>query len=450
MAHLIEEKRAEFTVYKPTALDINSNHYRAVDLSKEKFFVNDDFHGSRFLTFRPRRATYGSIFQEFLPNELLSKIWDNNDWSYDSGKRHVFGGKFELAKIKKFLAIKIRIQGEQNVPTRNKLNPHALDISLQKSARDLEELCPAASTAPGRNILRLLESRFLIDHSYVNQVSLKFQSIVDEIGEYVAGDEKVDRFAGNSGHLRFVPNKPAKIGLWHYELTGLINNDTPYLLDTFTAAPYTQVGQSEFMGNIASHWCDVIARMNVHFAYKKTALCFDSYYMDSNTRTVLLNRNIPYSGSVQAGRFTSLLNKLQHLVVKPGDFACLYNEHTNEIFTHCYDRNQRLGRRSVLSNVLRHQQGVRHPTGSIPAYTAHGVMFSGCDKFNRELCDKMWPHKRGGYSTLGDRGKEDDFIFTCTLLNTWFATETINGNLDNKGNFLQFCNNLSQEIFSSV
>eukprot|EP00981_Chlorochromonas_danica_P008629 scaffold2247_cov346-Ochromonas_danica.AAC.2 len=48
------------------------------------------------------------------------------------------------------------------------------------------------------------------------------RSIVRQVGEFVAGDEKLFEYKGESGDVRKVPNKPARIGLWFYELTGLL------------------------------------------------------------------------------------------------------------------------------------------------------------------------------------------------------------------------------------
>lgn len=31
----------------------------------------------------------------------------------------------------------------------------------------------------------------------------------------------------------------------------------------------------------------------------------------------------------------------------------------------------------------------------------------------------MWPRKKGGRDSLGDLGKEDDYIFNRALANTW-------------------------------
>jgi hypothetical protein len=123
-----------------------------------------------------------------------------------------------------------------------------------------------------------LLGRFLISHEYFDILSLNFQSIIRELGEYVAGDEKLDYFTGNSGDIRKVPNKPAKISLWHYELVSKIDNKTSYMMDVHTAHVHKQVDESDIMAYIVERWSDCIKRVNKN-SNKSTMLCFDSHYI---------------------------------------------------------------------------------------------------------------------------------------------------------------------------
>lgn len=65
-------------------------------------------------------------------------------------------------------------------------------------------------------------SNFFISREEETLLSDNFQSIVQHVGEYVCGDEKLFRFTGNSGYIRMCPNKPDRIGLWTYELTAQV------------------------------------------------------------------------------------------------------------------------------------------------------------------------------------------------------------------------------------
>ena len=443
----MKDKEEESQLKRPQASGFVAAEWRKVDLAREAFMPREEFRGSKFVSFRPRHATFLSIFLELLPTDLLLSIWEANSWTYEGGKERVFGGQFDLCNIYKFLAIKIRVQGIHMAPERNKLNGKALDRAMSEASCHFQSLFPHCPPPPGRNIRCVLSSRFLIDFHFFDRLSASFQALIFELGEFTSGDEKLDHFTGLSGDLRHVKNKPAQIGLWHYELVGKVNNKTAYLMDFHLAHPHTQVSESDIMALVVERWCRIIHHLNRYLPRKYTALCFDSHYMDNSSRTVALRENCPYSGSVKSGRFGPVFDMVKEDVKRPGDFSCVYNSNTNELFTYYFDKNPHLGRKMVMSNVLEHIPGRKHPKSNVPAYTAHGIMFNGCDIFNNALCGRMWPHKKGGGDVLGDAGKQDDFAFTSLLLNTWNATRTIMNDTFDNDDFLSFCTTLSDDLY---
>jgi len=211
----VREKERENEPRQIIPSGFNAQDWRKVDLKQEAFKPNADFEGAKFLSFKPRHATYLSIFLSFLPLELLHSIWEINNWLYESDKKAVFGGDFDICNIYKFIAIKIRVQGIHVTPQHNQLNPKILEKKMQEASAYFQDTFPGYPRPPGRNLLTILNSRFLIDYRFFDQISLSFQSIVSELGEYVSGDEKLDHFTGLSGVTRYVLTKPARVGLWH-------------------------------------------------------------------------------------------------------------------------------------------------------------------------------------------------------------------------------------------
>ena len=55
-------------------------------------------------------------------------------------------------------------------------------------------------------------------------------SIIRRFGEFVAGDEKLLYFTGNSGDIRMVRSKSDRVGLWFYELCALLPNGLPIIV----------------------------------------------------------------------------------------------------------------------------------------------------------------------------------------------------------------------------
>jgi hypothetical protein len=348
---LLTEKEEERAPKKPKAMEIKVNDWRKIDLKKESFRLPNISSEKAFIIFKFRRATYLDIFLEFLPINLLEVVWNNADLVYDGGKK-INKGIFDPKLIYRFFAIKIRVQGLQNGPKLNKQNGKPLQESFLEAREYFSASFPEKS--PGRNVISKLSSSFLITADYFNQLSLNFQSIVRELGEYASGDEKLDRFTGNSGDIRLVPNKPARIGLGHYQLVGKVDNATPYVLDIKMARIHRQANESEVMANIVGHWSDVILRVNKNSSDKLTLLCFDTHYTDAASRSVLLRKKIKYIGAVASGRFGKVFDLVKTDVKKPGDYSIAYSDSTKEIFNYNWDKNKDIGKKMVIGNALTH------------------------------------------------------------------------------------------------
>jgi len=86
--------------------------------------------------------------------------------------------------------------------------------------------------------------------------------------------------------------------------------------------------------------------------------------------------------------------------------------------------------------------------GIIPGYELYKQLFEVCDRFNRGLHDKSFPHKRGGKKTKGDLGCAHDFLFACILQNTFNVYDELNKNIEeNSSDFKKKCCLLSQQMF---
>ena len=66
---------------------------------------------------------------------------------------------------------------------------------------------------PGVNILKTLLARYLLTENYFARITDNIMSIIRRFGEFVAGDEKLLYFTGNSGDIRMVRSKSDRIGL---------------------------------------------------------------------------------------------------------------------------------------------------------------------------------------------------------------------------------------------
>ena len=55
-----------------------------------------------------------------------------------------------------------------------------------------------------------------------------------------------------------VPNKPSRVGIWIYELSGLLSNDRPFMLDIKVFSIEAQRGETEHVSSIIERWMEVV------------------------------------------------------------------------------------------------------------------------------------------------------------------------------------------------
>lgn len=426
--------------------------WKEVDPSEESFEVPYVPKTYSYISFNIRRCSLLNLFLRFYNPQLLQKIWSeqlNGHWSYDGYHGTINHGIFSLSYLYKFYAIKIRIQGLHNVPTESKPHKRPLRYDVKEAVKYFRSEYGGGKSEnyspPGIRHTEHLLSHFLVTKEYFDDLSHEFQAIIDHVGEFVAGDEKLARFTGQSGDIRLVPSKPARIGLWFYELTALIDEKTPYLLDLMMWSVDSTRGETQPVKDVVARWSNIIKSLTEQS--QMCLLCFDSYYMDNAGRQYLLEKDIKYLASINKTRFKWFVSRVEPAVHKPGEWNALYNESTNEIFVYYFSRNRDIGRKYVMGNVMNHIKNTKQPADEVPGYDLYALMFSVCDRYNRKLHDKTWPHKQGGHGMLGDAGKQDDFAFSCSLQNIISVYRSLNKLSNDPMDFQQYCLDLREELY---
>lgn len=258
-----------------------------------------------FLTFNLRSpCSRVDIFTRFLTAELLEDIWgrenDPQKWLYRTKPKNktINKGQFSIKLIYKFLAICIRIQGLQNDPKESQHVQRPLRDAIVESIDFFRNKYPQNHWPPGATICEFLCSHYLITSAFFEKLSLNFQSIVLKLGQFVAGDEKLLRFTGNSGDIRLIITKPDRIGLWFYELCGSIANNRSYLLYTKMWRVWSQVGETSQVSKIVEDWGTIIKGSGFNNWNTNTILTMDSYYLCNTGRSYLLDNKIKFCAAV--------------------------------------------------------------------------------------------------------------------------------------------------------
>jgi hypothetical protein len=172
-----------------------------------------------------------TIFLQLLPPDLIhciitamnshNSLWNHLDATKKCGK--------SVKSIYQMITIKIRIQGLQNRPLNGRNNSRPIRTAVLET-RDY--FVNKGYILQDRARIEKLLAVFLLTYEWFDALSRNFHSIVREIGEYVAGDEKLLKYHGDAGDIIACPSKPDKIGLWFYQMVGkLFNTKRSYMLD---------------------------------------------------------------------------------------------------------------------------------------------------------------------------------------------------------------------------
>ena len=289
--------------------------------------------------------------------------------------------------------------------------------------------------------------KFLITSKYFEVIFKAFQSIIISLGRYCSGDEKLFRFTGTSGLVRFVPKKPDKYGLRYYKLVFSLRFGLPYLL---YLRLHDSRGTSITCAFVVKDWCAVIRRTGIPGAIyqPETVLVFDIYYSSKESRDALQKEDtgVKYIGSVMPDRIRWWYSQASKKVKDPGDWQLLFNPRTKELFSVTVDTDENVGRKLTMLNASRVVAGKCSGVYS-PPYDAYKVMFDDSDKFNRALHDRTWPYQKGDRSTKGTDGSQHDFIMSCILQNVFNICKTIGGDELGAKTFCQRCVELSDSLY---
>ena len=156
-----------------------------------------------------------------------------------------------------------------------------------------------------------------------------WDSFIDALGDYAAGDEKLWHFTGDSGNVRLVLSKPDRIRFWFYQLCFPLRSGKSFL--SYTRLHNSNAtGETITVSSVVRDWI-----MNMHQLGDDATIdtrCYlsaDSYYIASESRNVLLEYDIPFSTSVKPDRFKHLVQMVQQNTggtLETGDFRALYND----------------------------------------------------------------------------------------------------------------------------
>ena len=412
--------------------------WRLIDATKECFLLRPRPTDECFMRFKKRNPQQlVNIFQDFVTPTVLDgmiadAVGDSAGILVGSRPSRV-PGNAKLARyyqptrksVWQKMCVEIRITGIQ----KQKNEAHAGTALLKDSVA--EAIAHFKTIDPHFISQRQFEymSQIMINDRILDMLCKNFASVVAAWGESIAGDEKLFHFTGDHGTVRLVASKPGRVGQWMYELCAMTSTGHPFLV--WTKMHDNSDGEKVTIASIVKEWMDAIALGVVDGCELLPMLAMDSYYMGADSRKVAVDNKQPFSCSCKRDRVAVEIETLEYLYLKdkgkkmevgPDEYVAMYNEKTKEVFCVAHDSQKGIGIKYNLTNGLVHctnKHVVKKNKSVIPGYSYYKWMFEVCDRFNRNLHDRSYPHSRGGKGRGGAYANAHDFDMSALLQNTF-------------------------------
>jgi len=242
----------------------------------------------------------------------------------------------------------------------------------------------------------------------------RFQQAFRYYGEVIAADEKLYHYTGKSGMVRLCPNKPARIGLWHYQAAVYLECGLPVVIYTRCHCASSKMGEKVPTVEIVEDWANLVLDRE-----EDSVLVFDSYYLSKDGRRLLNEIGVKYVCALKPDRFRVIKNLLSAKVTESGMWAAIYNKDRQETAVFHWSMDKHIGKKLCFSNAYKLKTGKRTKKGTVPAYDYYNAGFAGCDRYNQRMYNRGWRHPIRRTKMGTDIVAGWNYLYTTILLNCW-------------------------------
>ena len=432
------------------AVEERNAGWREVDTRKECFLLPALPPAPTFPEINARRCSrLSEIFLRFVDEDVVSKLIDSftaedlmlgyRNKAHGTTRRMVVTPQL----IYKVFAVHIRIIGLQAQPNESSVRK-PLRKALDESREHFQHRCPSI------DYLEKMTSIMQFGGDWTEILSLKFQSVISRLGQFVAGDENIFQFTGKSEGVRLVKSQPDQRGLWLHELCCSLSCGLPYMLHLRLQHNNVPGQLNTEVSDNVRRWGHVIKSIggtDESHRDQKCILAFSSCIMDEETRRYLREERLPYAASAQDVQSNAdLVFVLENTI---DEHRAIYNESSEELFVYNYDGKKGARKKYLLSfGLIRSEDSteINRHLEVIPGYSVYDSMLETCATFNSGLGGKSWPHRRGGGRCAGSAGSVHDFLFACLLQNTCNLHSDLGRATERAISFKEKCIALSDQI----
>lgn len=436
-AEKIKEEGWELLDSKYSRLALNSVHS-----TQDCFALFSDLSNS---------STKAEVFLAMMPVAVVEASLsarleeDNGAFMLKDGGGYVANLTADKKLVFEYFAVRIFIQGMQ------KRAGGKVDEAVKAAADYINENMDRESEKKDRKkiagltrLRRMQQVFFVAVGEEEKALCDAWQCCLSRLGEVLCGDEKLFKFTAQSGIVRQVPSKPAKIGVWHYQAAVFLENNSPLLVFTRCHNVSKKMDMSITTAEVIGDWLAVIDKFG-----HPSILIFDSYYLSLAGRRKILQRGSKVIGALKPDRFQSLFDYVSPSVTESGQTAYAFNNDTKEACVYHWSMEKDVGKKMVYTTAFK-KESKRKVKFGIPVYDTYKAGFSGCDAFNKAMHNRTWPFRSSGKNGRADSMNCFNYLFTCCLINTWHAFCVLQRKNPNDVPFDIFCKELAVDVANHV
>ena len=171
-----------------------------------------------------------------------------------------------------------------------------------------------------------------------------------------------------------VKAKPARVGLWFYQLVGCLENGLTYELHTMMMRVDKSRNETAVVDEVMRRWKNVIDGF-----HSPCLLIFDKYYFSRGSLEVLLDAeqstSTMFIGSTRKSSMAKVCDSLKGKVNKPGQWEGLYHADSNLVLIEYYDFDPNITKKTVLSNAFVNSEK-KPPAATVPVFDEYKAAFA--------------------------------------------------------------------------
>ena len=200
------------------------------------------------------------------------------------------------------------------------------------------------------------------------------------------------KWRGRSPHIKKVlAKKNNPIGHWTTQLCANLNStNMPIIIGLYPFAG--ELDNNHPLETRSDIWTWVLELLKLGKKEKMLpAICADSFYLDNTAQNMLLDDNVIFHCSVKKNWFSSISTHLEHKVKDMGAWEAMENVKTGEVATFTWSGDRDIGKKFLISTLLKKEPG-KQQSNNPPGWDAYKYMFDGCDRFNQQFSNFVWPY----------------------------------------------------------